>query len=76
MTDQTTAPPTPTGPALIYVDQTGATTEVDRKAPADRRDRRLLRSLAAHALELCDKADEADKTRSRIPAGFQPTPKD
>lgn len=71
-----TTPTAGPGPALVYVDQTGTATEVDREAPADRRDRRLLRSLAAHALELCDKADEADKTRPKLPAGFQPTPKD
>lgn len=70
----TAAAALPDGPALLYVDQHGTTTVVDITAPADRRERRILRSLAAHALELCGEADEADKTRSKLPAGFQPTP--
>jgi hypothetical protein len=67
-----TATTLPDGPALLYVDQQGTTTVVDLTAPDDRRERRILRSLIAHALELCSEADEADKTRARLPVGFQP----
>lgn len=73
---QTAPTPLPDGPALVYIDQHGTTTIVDQTAPADRRERRLLRSLIAHALELCGEADEADKTRTKLPVGFQPDTKD
>lgn len=60
----------PKGPALVYITTDGRRIPVDREQITDRRERRLLRSLLAHAGELADKADARDDDPPRHPVGF------
>lgn len=71
MTSDPTVTDLPDGPALLYRTTTGELVPVDRESITDRRERRFLRGCLATATEICDKADEDDKTRAKIAVGFQ-----